>query len=206
MILECLPVGPIQANCYIIGCDKTLQGVIIDPGGEGEKILQEVKRQGLDIKYIINTHGHADHIAANNFLKQKLSAQLYIHEKDTSFLTDSQSNLSSMLLNPFQSVSADRELKDGETIEVGNLNLEIIHTPGHTPGGICILQDKQLFTGDTLFAGGVGRTDLPQSDTKLLFQSIREKLLCLPDDVAIYPGHGPSSTIGRERKDNPFLT
>ena len=205
MILESLVVGPIQANCYILGCEKTLQGAIIDPGGEGEKILQEVNRKGLAIRYIINTHGHPDHISANNFLKQKLSAQLCIHEKDVSFLTDPDLNLSAMFLTPFQSVPADRELKDGEKIKVGNLCLEIIHTPGHTPGSICILLDKKLFTGDTLFAGSVGRTDLPGGDTQLLCNSIQKRILPLPNDLDIYPGHGPSSKIGIEKEGNPFL-
>jgi len=205
MILESLIVGPAQANCYILGCEKTLQGVVIDPGGDGEKILQVVNRKGLDIRYVINTHGHADHTLANNLLKQKLPLELCIQEKDVPFLTDPNLNLSAMFLTPFRSVPADRELKDGEKIKVGNLNLEIIHTPGHTPGSICLLLDKKLFTGDTLFAGSVGRTDLPQGDAQLLQDSIRARILPLPDDLDIYPGHGPFSKIGIEKKENPFL-
>lgn len=208
MILETIVVGPNQTNCYILGCSNTKEAVIIDPGADTDEIKHMVKESGVSPRFIINTHGHADHIASNKDFK----LPIYIHKLDADFLTSPYKNMSVFFGHWITSPKPERLLSDGDKIDVGELVLEIIHTPGHTPGGICIKCREQaclfpaiIFTGDTLFAGGVGRTDLIGSSEKDLFNSIKNKLLVLDDDIVIYPGHGPSSTIGQEKKTNPFL-
>lgn len=201
MILETLTVGAFATNCYVLGCEKTRIGAIIDPGAEPASIIDTARKKELEIRYIINTHGHMDHILANEDLRKTFSCSLCIHEKDAEMLEDPGLNLSGIKFPP-----ADKKLKEGEKIELGNLSLLILHTPGHTPGGISIVVDKNVFTGDALFAGGVGRTDFPGGDHNLLIKSINEKLLTLPDDFTVYPGHGTISKIGVEKKENPFLT
>ena len=207
MILKTLPVGTLGTNCYILGCEKTHAGVIIDPGGEAPRIIDEAAADRLEIQYIINTHAHIDHIQANEELRKTFSCPLCIHEKDEESYGNPDLNLSSpVLCSPITFPPADKKLREGDKIEIGELSLSILHTPGHTPGSISIIVEKDVFTGDALFAGGIGRTDLPGGDYDLLMKSIREKLLTLPDDFLIHPGHGPSSTIGTEKKGNPWLT
>lgn len=201
MILETIVVGPNQTNCYILGCDDTKEAVIIDPGADTDEIKRAVKRSGVSPRFIINTHGHADHIASNKDFK----LPIYIHKLDADFLTNPRKNMSLFFGFLITSPPAGRLLDGGEKIGIGKLALEIIHTPGHTPGGICIKTGKIVFTGDTLFKDGVGRTDLVGSSERDLFDSIKNKLLVFNDDTVIYPGHGPSSTIGKEKKTNPFL-
>lgn len=201
MILEKIIVGPMQVNCYILGCPRTSQAIIIDPGAEPEKIKRRLKICGLKVKCIVNTHGHADHIGANTYF----ALPVYIHQLDAKFLTNPELNLSSMLGLSLSSCAPAKLLKDGQTLKVGDISLKILHTPGHTPGGICLKADKFCLTGDTLFAQGIGRTDIPYASEEDLLTSIREKLFTLPAQVAIYPGHGPSSTIGEEKENNPFL-
>ena len=201
MILEKIIVGPMQVNCYILGCPRTSQAIIIDPGAEPEKIERQLKKCGLKVKCIVNTHGHADHIGANTYF----ALPVYIHQLDAKFLTNPELNLSSMLGLSLISSAPAKLLKDGQTLKVGDISLKILHTPGHTPGGICLKADKFCLTGDTLFAQGIGRTDIPYASEEDLLTSIREKLFTLPPQVAIYPGHGPSSTIGEEKENNPFL-
>ena len=200
MILRTLTVGPLDTNCYIIGCEETGIGAIIDPAAESAKIVEETVRQDLKINYIINTHGHVDHIQACESVKRNFSCPVCMHKDDEKLLKDPDLNLSSMLGSPVSFPLPDKELKEGEKIKLGNLFLLILHTPGHTPGSISIVTDKIIFTGDALFAGGVGRTDLPESNHDLLMQSIREKLFSMPDDFTIYPGHGTSSKIGTEKE------
>lgn len=202
MIVERIVVGPMQVNCYILGCLRTSWAIVIDPGAEPEKIKRRLNKCNLKIKYIVNTHGHLDHIGAN----AAMASPVYIHRADADFLTNSQLNLSSMLGLPFISSVRALLLEDGQTLEVGTtMSLEVMHTPGHTPGGICLNAGEFCFTGDTLFAQGIGRTDIPYAREKDLLNSIHERLLTLADSVVIYPGHGPSSTIGEERKNNPFI-
>ena len=201
MIIKNIVVGPNEANCYILGCGRTKEAAVIDPGSEGARITDAIKQSGLSPKFIINTHGHADHIAAN----RDLGLPVMIHRLDSECLKNPYKNLSVFFSFWVTSPKAERLLEDGDEIEVGGLILKVIHTPGHTPGSICLKTGPVVFTGDTLFAGGIGRTDLPKSSEKDLFDSIKNKLLVLGDDVAIYPGHGPASTIGREKKTNPFL-
>ncbi len=205
MITECLVVGELGANCYVVGCEKTGEAAVIDPGGDAEKIVGVINKKGLKLKYIINTHGHIDHIAGNDALKEATGAQVLIHELDGEMLTQARHNLSNMVGMPFQFKPADRLLKDGDTIEIGNIKLQVLHTPGHTRGGICLVGEGVVFSGDTLFNLSIGRTDFPGGDYDTIINSIKTKLLSLPDDTAVYPGHMGSSTIGYERNHNSFL-
>lgn len=200
-ILETICVGPMEVNCYILGCKRTRQAVIIDPGDDVEKIKKRLEEVGLKPKFILNTHGHADHIGANG----GLGLAVMIHRADATFLKNPVKNLSAQFGLTVSSPKPDRLLEDNEKINIGDLVLEVIHTPGHTPGSISIKCDDLVFTGDTLFCEGVGRTDFSYSSEKGLFKSIREKLLILPDSTKVYPGHGPASTIGHEKANNPFL-
>lgn len=206
MILETLTVGCLATNCYILGCEKTHIGAIIDPGGDEKEVIDKVTSKELKIEYIINTHGHIDHIQANEYLRRIFSCPVCMHEKDEELLENAELNLSlSLSSSPLKLQRPDKKLKEGEELKLGSLSLLILHTPGHTPGSISIVVDKNVFTGDALFASGIGRTDLPGGDYNSLIQSINEKILTLPDDFTIYPGHGPASRIGIEKKGNPFL-
>ncbi|TRZ49382.1 MAG: MBL fold metallo-hydrolase [Dehalococcoidia bacterium] len=202
-ILKTVIVGQIDTNCYILGCEKSPQAIIIDPGGDYQKINRCLDENGLQAKLIINTHGHIDHIGAND----KFGVPVCIHRLDADCLLEPARNFSEILLG-FSSTfhPAARLLEEGDKINVGEISLEVIHTPGHSPGGICLKTDNLIFTGDTLFCAGVGRTDLPGASGEVLIKSIKEKILGLDNDVVVYPGHGASSTIGKERRENPFLS
>jgi len=222
MIIEMIPVGPLQANCIILGCEKTKKAAVVDPGGDADRIMSVIRALGLEVVAIINTHGHADHIAANGRVKAATGAPIMIGERDSGMLTSAARNLSLLGGAYVTSPAADRLLKEGDEIEIGRVKIKVIETPGHTPGGICLLvrdmpddgpaADKavngepRLITGDTLFAGSVGRTDFPGGSWDELLRSIKEKLLPLGDDIEVYPGHGPATTIGDERESNPFLS
>ena len=203
MKFYCVPVGILEANCYIVGDSFTKEAVVIDPGAQGELIISILERNELKVKYIFNTHCHPDHIGANGDIKTYSNAPLYIHAKELE-------SLKHPLPLPFadepmvSSPLPDGYFKDGDIFSLGELKLKIIETPGHSSGGVCILVDDHLITGDTLFAGTVGRTDLPGGSMDVLQKSLETKLMTLPDNVEIYPGHGPSSTIGQEKKYNPF--
>jgi hydroxyacylglutathione hydrolase len=207
MFLKRLVVGALETNCYLIGCEKTKEAAVIDPGGEEavDLILNLLKKNNFNLKYIINSHGHIDHIIGNNLLKAKTEALLLIHRLDADMLVDGNKNISSFMGKEICSPHADKLLKAGDEICLGTLKLKVIHTPGHTPGGISLVLNNIVFTGDTLFAGGIGRTDLPGGSYQDLQKSIKEKLLVLSDDKIIYPGHGPDSTIGEERRTNLYL-
>jgi len=196
-----IEVGQLRTNCYLVSSRE--EALIIDPGAEPERLLSKIG--GLKVRYIINTHGHSDHIGANGVVKEKTGASLLIHRDDASMLLRPAQNLSLLWGEEVLSPPADRFLQGGERIEFAGVLWKVIHTPGHSPGGISLLWDHWLFSGDTLFAGSVGRTDLPGSSGEVLLRSIREKLLTLDDEVIVYPGHGPSTTIGEERRWNPFL-
>jgi len=200
--LKCLAVGPMQANCYIIADIGTKDACLIDPGGDHEKIEKILRRDEFKLNFIINSHGHGDHIAANG----RFHVPIYIHYLEKEFLTNPEKNLSKFFFFGITSPTASKLLDDGDTVRLGNLTLEIIHTPGHTPGSISIKLENVIFTGDALFRGSIGRTDFAYGDEKLLMDSIKNKLLTLPDDTTIYPGHGEESTIGEEKKDNPFFS
>jgi len=191
MIVKRFKVGWLSTNCYVVGCEETKEAAVIDPGleseAEAELILDYIKQNGFRIKYIINTHGHPDHISGNVAMKEATGAPILIHE------------------NADDRVQADRKLRDGYVIHVGNFKLAVLHTPGHTPCGICLVGDNVVFTGDSLFAGSIGRTDFLGGSFQELMKSIKNKLLLLPDSFKIYPGHESFSTIGDEKKYNPFL-
>lgn len=200
-ILEIIPVGLMEVNCYILGDKRTREAVIIDPGADYDRIKERLERIKVLPKYVLDTHGHADHIGANGQFK----LPILIHRLDALFLSDPKKNLSTMFGLDVVSPNAERTLEDKDVINIGDLALEVIHTPGHTPGSISIKCNDLVFTGDTLFCEGVGRTDFPYASEKDLSKSLRERLLVLPDSTRIYPGHGPASTIGHERERNPFL-
>ena len=205
MIFDTLPTGPLEVNCYIIGCEKTRKAAVIDPGGNVAQILQRLHNQQLDLVMIINTHGHFDHIGGNQALLAATGAELLIHRDDRQLLDCAEEHAAAYGLQVEASPSPTRELRGDETLTVGDLSLQVIHTPGHSPGGICLYVDDCLLVGDTLFAGSIGRTDLPGGDHQLLISGIKEKLLPLPETTRVCPGHGPMTTIGEEKRYNPFL-
>ncbi|MBA7693693.1 Hydroxyacylglutathione hydrolase GloC [subsurface metagenome] len=205
MFLKKVMTGSMLANCYIIADEEAKEAAIIDPSAEGEEILKVIKDDNLKVIYIINTHGHIDHIGANAEIKEATGAKILIHEDDRNLLSSPVKNLAIFLGRMTKSPPADRLLKGGEIISLGKLKLKVIHTPGHTRGSICLLVDKKLFTGDTLLRNSIGRTDLPGASEKILVQRIKEELLPLGDEVKIYPGHEEETTIGQERRNNPFL-
>jgi glyoxylase-like metal-dependent hydrolase (beta-lactamase superfamily II) len=204
VFLKVLPVGPIQANSFVIGCPDTQAGVVIDPGDEVPRILSVLESAGLHLKYIINTHGHFDHVGGNQALKAASDAPILIHPADAPMLDQLAATARSFGLSAENSPQPDRLIEDGETIDFGTLRFKVLHTPGHTPGGVSLAMDGKVFVGDTLFAGSIGRTDFPGGDYDTLINSIHQKLFSLDDDVIVYTGHGPETTIGREKRSNPF--
>lgn len=205
MIIKELAVGPLMANCFIAGCEDTKEAVVIDPGGEADRILLSLAESELKVKYIINTHGHFDHVSANGKMKEATGADLLIHPLDAPMLGMLSSNAAVFGISVANSPSCDRTIEEGETIVFGNFTFNVIHTPGHTPGGISLYSDGIIFVGDTLFAGSIGRTDFPGGDFDTLIASIKTKLFKLEDDVRVLSGHGPETSIGREKRFNPFV-
>ena len=206
MILENICVGPYEANCYILAQDKDNKAIIIDPGDEPDKIKRVLAGYKLKSGLIINTHGHIDHIGANN----AFGVCIYIHKDDLNFLSNPDLNLSGFLAAPLRiTPSLVRTVVDKQEIKLGKIKLQILHTPGHTPGGICLLLKEPeidiVFSGDTLFYQGLGRTDLPRASSKQLKESIEKKLFVLDDKTQVYPGHGLPTTIGQEKKESLFF-
>jgi glyoxylase-like metal-dependent hydrolase (beta-lactamase superfamily II) len=204
-MLKTFTVGPMEANCYILYSPDKREGLIIDPGAEGERLIKFIQEKKISIRYIINTHGHPDHIGANRKVKEHTSAPILIHQRDAPMLTKSDSILTLIFPLEYSSPPADTLIKDGDLIECAGMKLKVLHTPGHTPGGISLLTDDSIFTGDTLFSGSVGRFDLPGGSQEVLLNSIR-KILSLGENLTIYPGHGPSTSVGEELHSNPFIT
>ncbi|MBI3600866.1 MAG: MBL fold metallo-hydrolase [Nitrospinae bacterium] len=206
MIFETIVVGALDVNCYIVGCESHGSAAVIDPGDNSKTILDFIKSKGFKITYIINTHAHADHVGANGKIKESSDAPLLIHKGDSDFLTSEANREMAAFYGVSPSPKADRLLSDGDIIEIcPDVSFRVIHTPGHSPGGICLLYNGFLFTGDTLFAGSVGRSDLPGGSHSDLISSIKTRLMVLDDKVKVFPGHGPSSTIGEEKEYNPFV-
>lgn len=205
MILTGLSVSAVETNCYIIGCERTKIGAIIDPGDEADRIMARVIESGIIPKYIINTHGHIDHVGANREVKERTGAQILIHPEDADRLVRPQIQFPFLFGHLSSSPPADGFLEEGDIVELGEIKLRVLHTPGHSPGSISLVTDKIVFTGDALFAGSIGRTDFPGGSYDTLINSIKTKLLTLDDDMQVLPGHGPVTTIGWERKRNPFL-
>ncbi len=206
MIIEKLVVGELQANCYIVADEKSGRALVIDPGEEAEKILGVITQNELKVIYIVNTHAHIDHIGANDIIREKTSASLLIHPVDAHLLENIEMNLSIMTNKERRFLPPTRMIRDGDEVKLDQICLQVLHTPGHTPGSICLyIKDERVFSGDTLFSGSVGRVDLPGGSFIDLQNSIREKLLTLPRKVIVHPGHGPDTTIGKEKKSNPFI-
>jgi len=194
MFVKMFTVGMNETNCFLVGDVQNEEAAVIDPGfdsnSEAKKILNEIERNKFRVKFIINTHGHPDHTSGNNAMKEALKAPTLIHEYDAPLLKNS---------------SADKAIREGDVIELGEIKLRVLHTPGHSKGSIALLSADAVFSGDTLFAGSIGRYDLPGGSLEELMNSIKNKLMILPDHVKVYPGHGPVTTIGEERRSNPFL-
>jgi hydroxyacylglutathione hydrolase len=194
MLVKMFTVGMLSTNCFILADAQTKEAIIIDPGfnntSEAKQILSAIQNYKFKVKSIVNTHGHSDHISGNKIIKEATGASILIHEYDAQ-----------MLRNP----KADKTLREGDIIELGETRLQVLHTPGHSKGSIALLGSKEIFVGDTLFAGSVGRYDLIEGSLRELMNSLRNKILNLPDHLEVYPGHGPVTTIGEERRTNPFL-
>jgi glyoxylase-like metal-dependent hydrolase (beta-lactamase superfamily II) len=205
-IIKRLVVGSLSANCFIVGKESAGEGMVIDPGGNSEEIFHAIADTGLDIKIIVLTHGHSDHIAALYDIQDKTGAEVAIHIADADFLEGRGSFSSQFGISYKTPHQPDRLLREGDKIDISGMSFKVIHTPGHTPGSICLLTDDKVFTGDTIFRRGIGTTLMPGSSRPQLIDSIHKKLMVLPDDTVIYPGHGRETTIGAERRDNPYVT
>lgn len=206
-IVACVTVGMFQENCYLYACPQTLEAVIIDPGDEAQRILQKIGDLNLIPKYIINTHGHIDHICAIDAVSEVYPVPLAIHPADVYMYTDEIIARMFGRQAPLVRRKPDILLKEGDRLSFGTLALEVLHTPGHTPGSICLLSSPYcVFSGDTLFYRDIGRTDLPGGDYGQIITSIRKKLYALDDDLVVFPGHGPQTTIMEEKYENPFVT
>jgi hydroxyacylglutathione hydrolase len=199
-------VGAVATNCYLIADEKEMVGAIIDPGAEPGRIMEMIDRSGVEVAYIVNTHGHIDHIGANGSIKELTNAQLMIHSGDLDMLQSPGKNLSLLMGCEITSPQADRILEEGDTIMFGEVRLEVFHTPGHSPGSVCLFGDGFLFSGDTLFFDSIGRTDFPGSSYEKIMASIKRTLVPVADDVMVYPGHGPFGGMGEIRVVNPFLS
>lgn len=203
--VEILVVGPLFSNCYIVWDEKTKEGAVIDPGDDAISILKTVEKFDINIKYILATHGHFDHVGAVAPLRREIKAEFLAHKGDFFFIEDGENAARRWDINIEQPPKPDRFIDDGDKIKIGNFHLEVIHTPGHSPGGISFLYDRMLFGGDTLFQGSIGRTDFRKGSYEEISESIKTRLYTLPDDTIVYTGHGPITTIGDEKKYNAFV-
>ena len=205
MILKGLVVGALQVNCYILGTGRGGECLVIDPGGDVEDIERVLREEALRLKYILLTHGHVDHVGGVWDLVRRTGGQVLMHRGDLPLLEGVEMQALAFGLPPTGKPRVDRTIEDGERIEAGEIGVDVLHTPGHSPGGVSYRYDNLLFVGDTLFAGSVGRTDLPGGSFEELVKSVREKLFPIGDEARVFPGHGPQTTIGTERLYNPFL-
>ena len=207
MFIRRFIVGELSTNCYLVACEKTKKAAVIDPGHKeaAELILKELRENSFTLEFLINTHGHSDHIGGNRYIQSATLAKILIHELDSEMLVNPEKNLSFFLEKEIHSPPADQFIKDGEIILIGSLELKVLHTPGHSPGSICLETANIIFTGDTLFAQGIGRTDLPGGSYRDIQESIRKKLFQLSEEKIIYPGHGNHSSIGEEKRNQTFF-
>jgi len=208
MQLQQITVGSMGVCCYIVSCPETKKAGVVDPGGDVKRLLAAVAHDGLTVEYIIATHGHPDHVCGNRELQDATGAKIVMHRADADFFGKPEVSSYFSMLGMEPSPQPEILVEDGDVIRIGNEELQVIHTPGHTPGGICLLNGVHLITGDTLFVGGLGRTDFPGGSHRQLIDSIHTRLLVLPEDTVVWPGHGyggSRSTIGEEKRSNPFL-
>ena len=209
MEIEQIKIGFMDVFCYLVVCSRTRQALFIDPAGDEDMLAERAKKKDLAVKYIVNTHGHGDHTCGNKRMKALTGAEIVMHELDDRLFNSPEGQKMGKAWGFEPSPPADVVVKDEDLIVVGDVSLKVIHTPGHSPGGICLLGEGNLFTGDTLFVGGIGRTDLPGSSERQFIKSIKEKLLTLPETTIVWPGHdygeSPTSTIGREKASNPWI-
>jgi len=199
------PVGPLQANAYLAICEDTLQCALVDPGEEDELLLAAVAEENATVESILLTHAHLDHIGGVAEVKRETGVPVYLHPADMNLYNAAPLQAHSFGLEIETPPPPDRELEDGQTIRIGSSELEVRHTPGHSPGHVCLIGDGFALVGDCVFAGSIGRSDLPGGDGRTLIESINERIMTLPDDTVLYSGHGPATTVGRERATNPFL-
>lgn len=205
MKIYTLPVGDLQSNCYIIANEELKQAIIVDPGAEAGKILRFLQQHELQAVAILLTHGHADHIDALDKVREQIKAPVYIHEADAEMLTDGTKNLSAFISGPRVFKPAEHMLEDGQTLNLAGIEIYVVHTPGHTQGGCCFIIGEDVITGDTIFRDSIGRTDFPGGSYKQLMNSIKQQLFGLPDKTRLYPGHGPATDVGYEKRHNPFI-
>jgi glyoxylase-like metal-dependent hydrolase (beta-lactamase superfamily II) len=203
--VEPLIVGPLFSNCYIVWDDSVNEGVVIDPGDDADIILKRVKELDVSVSYILATHGHFDHVGAVMPLKRELKAEFLAHKGDFFFIENGESSARRWGIDIEQPPKPDRFIEDGDKVKIGKLELKVIHTPGHSPGGVSFLHDRMLFCGDTLFQGNIGRTDFRKGSFEELSRSIKTRLYILPDDTVVYTGHGPVTSIGDEKRYNAFV-
>jgi len=209
MLIEKMAVGPFQCNCTILGCEKTKEALVIDPGDEPDRIIQQVQKMGLKPKYLLHTHAHLDHVGGTLGVQEKLGGESCLHKEDLVLFENVPMQAALFNLPAPPTGKIDQFLEEGDSLQFGEHKIEILHTPGHTPGSVSFYLPleggDQLFTGDTLFLGSIGRTDLWGGDYNQIIKSIKDKLLPLDDKTVVHPGHGPNSTIGQEKKTNPFI-
>jgi hydroxyacylglutathione hydrolase len=207
MILETFPVGPLRCNCTILGDELTHEAIVVDPGDNLPEILSRLQKHGLTLRQIVVTHAHIDHVGGAALLKKVTGAPVFLNKQDLDLLSAMEMQAGWLGVPTPEVAPPDASADDGTEVGLAALPAEVIHTPGHTPGSICLLFPEQnlLLAGDTLFAGSIGRTDLPGGDGRQILRSLRERLLVLPDTTRVLPGHGPETTIGDERQSNPFL-
>lgn len=209
MFLKSFVVGSLGVNAFVMACDDTGEAIIIDPAGSEEMLAKEIKKQGFNLKYIVNTHGHPDHTSGNRRMKELTAAPVLMHQADDDFFRRPEAVATFMAWGFEAAPPADGFLEDGEKIRFGRVALDIIHTPGHSPGSVCLLGNGYVVTGDTLFIDGIGRTDLPGGSMSILTDTLKTKILPLPDETVVLPGHDygprPTDTIGNQKRTNPYL-
>ena len=206
MIIKNVVVGPLEVNCYIIGCEESMEAAIIDPGGDADEIIRVIQNEGLKPEFIINTHAHFDHVGAVRAIQEHFNIDFLLHKDDLFLIEHLDEQVMQFGLDRVAKPEVNKFVKNGDTVSLGKMTIKTIHTPGHTPGGVCYYVDNNVFVGDTLFAGSIGRTDFPGSSYEQLIQSIKENLFPLGDSVTVYTGHGPKTSKGNEKTHNPFLT
>lgn len=208
VFVETFPVGPLQCNCSIVACESTKEALVVDPGGDPEVIVEKVERHGFKVKYLLHTHAHFDHVLGSRKMKEKTGAQICLHEEDQWLYDNLDTQCRMFGFAPDEPLPVDHYLSDEESVKIGELETKVIHTPGHTPGSLCYSLEKDeplLFAGDTLFNGGIGRTDLWGGSHDEIIKSISQRLMTLEDETKVIPGHGPETSIWTEKRQNPFI-